>query len=102
MSLFRRWFLSGMFAAALLYLGGAVVNLTQTADRPVLGALRQVSEAMNLPLRPLYDAFHLHDDDARVIYPLLIATAAWALAGGGLAALVGWVLRRAGARRGND
>jgi len=72
---------------------------TETADRPVLGALRQVSEAVNLPLRPLYDAFRLHDDDARVIYPLLIATAAWALAGGGLAALVGWEVRSAMRRR---
>lgn len=54
---------------------------------------------MNYPFQPLFSTFHLHDDYARVVFPLFIAAMSWGFIGGGLASLLAWAGRQRRGRK---
>lgn len=57
-------------------------------DYPTIRAiLRPIGTVMGAPVWWVFEAFHLHDDDPRIIYPMMLSTLLWGLAGGGLAVI---------------
>lgn len=80
------------FLQGAVSLGGAFAILSFLAlrfdDNPTLMAiLRPIGRLMEAPVRWVFDAFHLHDDDPRIIYPIMVSVLLWGLVGGGLAVL---------------
>lgn len=56
-------------------------------NRTIMASLRPIGRVMEAPVWWVFEAFHLHDDDARIIYPMILSTLLWGLAGGGLAVI---------------
>jgi len=57
----------------------AILALVDESLQQMVGPLLR---PMSAPVWPIYEAFPLIDDDARVIYPILLSAALWGTVGG--------------------
>lgn len=85
----RFWW--GFTVLGVLYLLMAILALVNESLQQMVGPLLRL---MSKPLRPIYDAFHLVDDDARVIYPIILSAVLWGAVGGAANVLTARFARR--------
>lgn len=94
-----RLFLKGAVLFGGLFAFLCFCALVFEDNRTIMATLRPIGRVMEAPVWWVFEAFHLHDDDPRIIYPMMLSTLLWGLAGGGLAVTAGHALAAVRGRR---
>lgn len=76
----------GFLSFGSLYFVLAVLAMMSESLQQAVGPLLR---PMSNLVQPIYDVFLLHDDDPRVIYPVILSSLLWGLLGGAVAVLIG-------------
>ncbi len=86
----RRLCLGFLSFGGLYFLLAVLAMMNESLQQAVGPLLRP----MNNLVQPIYDAFLLHDDDPRVIYPVILSSLIWGLFGGVAYLLIGALYTR--------
>lgn len=81
----KRFCLGFLCVGGLYFLLALLAMMDESLQQRVRPLLRPTSKLV----RPIYDAFLLHDGDPRVVYPVILSSLTWGLFGGVANLLVG-------------